>query len=112
MPAPAFFENAEAYSIVFRSTLRLLIASFISYLAGSLLNAKVMVVLKEKFNNQLFFRCISSTLIGGGLDAILFIMIGFLGTMPFYGIVVMIIGQILLKAVYELISYPCYKKNN
>ena len=110
MPAPAFFENAEAYSIVFRSTLRLLIASFISYLAGSLLNAKVMVVLKEKFNNQLFFRCISSTLIGGGLDAILFIMIGFLGTMPFYGIVVMIIGQILLKAVYELISYPVTKR--
>ena len=55
MSAPPFFENAEAYSVVFGSTIRMLLASFLSYLIGSLVNAKVMVLLKEKSENKLFF---------------------------------------------------------
>lgn len=106
MPTPPFFEHGEAYSIVFGSTLRVLIASFLSYLIGSLVNAKLMVLLKEKYENQLFVRCIASTIVGGGLDAIIFIMVGFYGTMPLYTLIVMIIGQILFKAVYEAISFP------
>ena len=47
LPAPAFFENSEAFSTVLGSTVRLLIASFIAYLAGSLVNAKLMVKLKK-----------------------------------------------------------------
>ena len=47
LPAPVFFENSQAFSIVLSSTLRLLIASFAAYLVGSLVNAKVMVYLKK-----------------------------------------------------------------
>ena len=67
LPAPAFFENSEAFSIVLGSTFRLLVASFAAYLAGSLVNAKVMVYLKKWDENKLFFRCIVSTLFGEGL---------------------------------------------
>ena len=55
MPAPAFFTNSEAFSIVLGSTFRLLVASFAAYLAGSLLNAKVMVVLKKKYEDRELF---------------------------------------------------------
>ena len=110
MPVPSFFQNADAYSKVFGSTLRVLIASFLSYLSGSLLNAKVMVYLKEKFEDKLFIRCILSTLIGGGLDAIIFIIVGFYGTMPLKSIVLMIIGQVFIKAIYEAIVYPNTKR--
>lgn len=106
MPAPPFFENAEAYSVVFGSTIRMLLASFLSYLIGSLVNAKVMVLLKEKSENKLFFRCISSTIVGGGLDALIFITIGFYGTMPLSSMIIMIIGQVFIKAIYEAIVYP------
>ena len=41
LPAPVFFENSEAFGIVLGSTLRLLVASFIAYLVGSLVNAKI-----------------------------------------------------------------------
>ena len=96
LPAPAFFENSEAFSIVLGSTFRLLVASFAAYLAGSLVNAKVMVYLKKWDENKLFFRCIVSTLFGEGLDAIVFIFIGFL----------VIVAQALFKTVYEIIVYP------
>ncbi|WP_292608783.1 queuosine precursor transporter [Methanobrevibacter sp. UBA188] len=106
LPAPAFFENSEAFSIVLGSTFRLLVASFAAYLAGSLVNAKVMVYLKKWDENKLFFRCMVSTLFGEGLDAIVFIFIGFLGTMPFEALLLMIVAQALFKTVYEIIVYP------
>ena len=62
LPAPVFFENSEAFSIVLSSTFRLLVASFVAYLAGSLVNAKLMVYLKQWDEDKLFFRCIFSTL--------------------------------------------------
>ena len=106
LPAPAFFENSEAFSIVLGSTLRLLVASFIAYLVGSLVNAKLMTYLKKWDEEKLFFRCIVSTLFGEGLDAILFITIGFFGTMPTEALLTMIVVQALFKTVYEIIVYP------
>lgn len=106
LPAPVFFENSDAFGVVLGSTLRLLIASFIAYLAGSLVNAKLMVVLKKWNEEKLFFRCILSTLFGEGLDAIIFITIGFLGTMPVEALIIMIVAQALFKTVYEMIVYP------
>ena len=109
LPAPAFFENSEAFSIVLGSTSRLLMASFAAYLVGSLVNAKLMVFLKKKDEDKLFFRCIASTLVGEGLDAIIFILIGFIGTMPFDALLLMIVAQALFKTVYEIIVYPVTK---
>lgn len=106
LPAPVFFENSEAFSIVLGSTFRLLIASFVAYLVGSLVNAKMMVLLKGWDEEKLFFRCIVSTLFGEGLDAVIFIFIGFLGTMPLEALLLMIIAQALFKTIYEMIVYP------
>ncbi|WP_407432725.1 queuosine precursor transporter [Methanobrevibacter sp.] len=109
LPAPSFFEGSEAFRIVLGSTLRLLIASFAAYIVGSLLNAKVMVYLKSKSEEKLFFRCIFSTLIGEGCDALIFITIGFWGLMPVSALVMMIVVQALFKTVYEIIVYPLTK---
>lgn len=106
LPAPAFFEGSEAFSVVLGSTLRLLIASFVAYIVGSLLNAKVMVYMKAKSEDKLFARCILSTLIGEGCDAFIFITIAFLGLMPLDALVLMIIVQALFKTIYEIIVYP------
>lgn len=106
MPAPSFFLNNNAYSIVLGSTTRILIGSVLSYLIGSLVNAKVMVILKAISENKLFFRCILSTVIGGGLDAIIFISIVFYGVIPFYALLIMIIGQASFKVIYEIAIYP------
>ena len=36
----------------------------------------------------------------------IFITIGFYGTMPLFSMIIMIIGQIFIKAIYEAIVYP------
>lgn len=109
LPAPVFFENSEAFGIVLGSTLRLLVASFIAYLVGSLVNAKLMTYLKKWDEDKLFFRCIASTLFGEGLDALIFIIIGFYGTMPVEALILMIVAQALFKTIYEIIVYPLTK---
>ena len=106
LPAPVFFENSDAFSVVLGSTFRLLVASFAAYLVGSLVNAKMMVVMKRWDEDKLFLRCIVSTLFGEGLDAVIFIFIGFLGTMPFEALLLMIVAQALFKTIYEIIVYP------
>lgn len=106
LPAPVFFEGADAFSLVLSNSLRVLVASFSAYFFGSLVNAYVMVYLKEKMENSLFFRCIVSTICGEGLDAIIFITIAFYGTMPNMVLLTMIIAQATFKTVYEIIVYP------
>lgn len=106
LPAPAFFENSDAFNVVLGSTFRLLVASFAAYLVGSLVNAKLMVLMKGWDEEKLFLRCIVSTLFGEGLDAVIFIFIGFYGTMPLEALILMIMVQALFKTLYEIIVYP------
>lgn len=109
LPAPSFFESSDAFGIVLGSTLRLLIASFAAYIVGSILNAKIMVYLKSKSEEKLFFRCIFSTLLGEGCDALIFITIGFWGLVPLGALIMMIVVQALFKTIYEIIVYPLTK---
>ena len=98
--------TSNAFSIILGSTPRILIASLISYLVGSYVNAYFMKILKEKYTDYLFARCSISTLFGEGLDAIIFITIAFAGLMPNEDLITMIICQGAFKIIYEIIVYP------
>lgn len=106
LPAPVYYTGSEAFSTVLGSTGRVLLASFTAYMIGSLVNAYLMTYLKKKAEKYLFFRCITSTLCGEGLDAIIFITIAFYGTMPLMVLLTMIIAQALFKTIYEIVVYP------
>lgn len=58
----------------------------------------------------LFTRCVLSTLCGEGLDAIIFISVAFLGTMPLASLIAMIISQAVFKTIYEIIMFPVTKR--
>lgn len=107
LPAPIFAtETADAFAVVLGSTWRMLLASFAAYLIGSFVNAYVMVWLKAKAEKHLMIRCMLSTLIGEGLDALIFITIAFVGTMAMTDLLTMIVAQALFKTVFEVIVYP------
>jgi uncharacterized integral membrane protein (TIGR00697 family) len=107
LPAPAYAaEGAAAFAAVLGSTWRILIASFAAYIVGSLLNAAVMVRMKERLREHLMLRCIMSTLVGEGVDAIIFISIAFAGTMPLETLLVMIAAQAAFKTLFEVVFYP------
>ncbi len=100
---------SNAFNIVLGSTPRILIASLVSYLTGSYINAYLMKLMKSKWDNYLFARCFLSTLFGESLDSIIFITIAFVGTIPTIELITMIICQAIFKISYEVIVYPLTK---
>ena len=107
LPHPGYWENQEAYAIVMGTTPRVAIASFAGYLFGefsnSIILSRLKVVTKGK---KLWVRTIGSTLIGEGLDSVIFIMISFWGTMENSVVLRMILFQYLFKVSYEIIFTP------
>lgn len=106
LPAPVFFTGQEAFQTVLSTTFRILIASLAAYLVGSLSNSLVMNKMKQANESRLMWRCILSTLVGEGLDALIFITLAFIGTMPIIDLIIMIVGQAIFKTLYELVVYP------
>ena len=104
LPYPVYFTGQEAFAAVLSNSLRVLVASMLAYIVGSLVNAKVMA--KMKNNSRLMTRCVLSTLCGEGLDACIFISIAFIGTMPVSQLIIMVLAQAIFKTAYEIVVYP------
>ena len=103
-PASFWSENQQSYESILGSTPRLLIASLCAYAIGELINSLVLSRLKIATKGKwLWSRTISSTVVGQGLDSLIFITIAFTGT-P--GIVRMILLQWAVKVAYEVLATP------
>ena len=107
---PSSSPNAPAFAALLSTTPRLFVAGLISYMAGNLLNSKILVKLKEKYHNLLFVRVVGSTVIGVTVDSVIFILVSFYGVLPNELVVTMICCQIVFKVLYELIFYPVIRK--
>ena len=111
LPCSEFFTGQEAFSLVLSNSFRVLVASFTAYIVGSYTNLYVMNRLKVgKTSKFLFFRCFISTVLGEGIDAIIFLVIAFLGVLPFNALLQMIVFQASFKILYEVIFYPVTKR--
>lgn len=105
-----FWANQQAFSTILGTTFRITCASFSAYLIGSLMNSKIMCDLKQRYPNYLFFRAITSTIVGQLLDNAVFAFGAFMFILPFEAIVSMIIGGTLIETIYEILFYPITKK--
>jgi hypothetical protein len=114
-PAPFWNANVyaapaaaqQAYTAILGFTPRLLLASFIAYLAGEFLNSFVLAKLKIATNGKyLWARTIGSTLVGQLADSGIFILIAFTGILPNGALGSLIITQWLFKSVYEALVTP------
>ena len=102
-PAP-YWEGQAAYESILGKTPRLLIASFSGYLAGELVNSFVLAKMKILTRGRwLWSRTIGSTMVGQGLDTLVFITLAFIGPsfMP-----IMILHHWLAKIVIEALATP------
>ncbi len=96
-----------AYSAVLGFTPRLLLASFIAYLIGEFTNSFILAKLKIVTKGRwLWTRTIGSTLVGEGLDTVIFISIAFWGILTPQGILTAILTQWIFKVVYEVVATP------
>jgi uncharacterized integral membrane protein (TIGR00697 family) len=107
LPAASFWEGQEAYERILGYTPRLLFSSFLAYLAGEFANSFVLAKMKIATRGRwLWMRTIGSTLVGQGLDSLVFITLAFAGTIPFAALILTIATQWLAKSVYEAAVTP------
>lgn len=105
-PAAPFWKDQSAYDTILGFTPRLLLASFVAYLIGEFANSIVLARMKIATQGRwLWSRTIGSTLVGEGLDSIVFITIAFAG-LPNFDLTTAIVTQWLVKVTYEVVATP------
>jgi queuosine precursor transporter len=106
-PGPGY-ENQEAFLAVLGFVPRIVLASLAGYLAGQLLNAYVVVKIKERTKERhLWARLIGSTVVGEFADTALFCFIAFVGVFPTWGsLISYAIAGYFYKVMVEVILLP------
>lgn len=106
LPAADFWtENQSAYEDILGTTWRLFLASLAAYLVGELANAYVLAYLKGATHGRfLWVRTIGSTIVGEGLDSLIFITIAFAGTGA--SLANPIVTTWLIKVGWETLATP------
>jgi uncharacterized integral membrane protein (TIGR00697 family) len=106
-PAAPFWHDQAAYNTILGYTPRLLLGSFVAYLVGEFTNSFVLARLKIATKGRwLWTRTIGSTLVGEGLDTLIFILIAFVGTLPTSALFQAILTQWIFKVLYEVVATP------
>ena len=104
LPVAEHWHNQSAYEAIFFMTPRILLGSFLGYLAGELCNSWIMDKMKnlDKSGKQpLWVRTISSSAAGQVFDTALFITIAFYGVIPLSSLAIMIVAQYVFKLLCE-----------
>lgn len=107
LPGDGSWDGQDAMVAIYGGVPRILVASFLAFICGSMVNAWVMSRMKLSSQGRYFsIRAIVSTLWGEGVDSVIFFPIAFGGVLPWSTILHLIIAQALLKTAYEIIILP------
>jgi uncharacterized integral membrane protein (TIGR00697 family) len=107
LPPASFWDGQKAYERILGYTPRLLVASFLAYLVGEFANSFVLAKMKMATKGRwLWTRTIGSTLVGEGLDSLVFMTLAFVGTIPGVALFLAILTQWLVKSAYEAAVTP------
>jgi uncharacterized integral membrane protein (TIGR00697 family) len=105
-PSPGW-ELQEAFAAILGQTPRIVLGSLIAFWCGSFSNAYVMAKMKVWTEGRfLWMRTIGSTLIGEGVDSLLFQTIAFGGVWPWALVLRVSFWNFCLKVAYEAIATP------
>jgi uncharacterized integral membrane protein (TIGR00697 family) len=107
LPAASFWDGQAAYESILGAVPRIVAASFIAYLVGEFTNAYVLARMKIATGGRwLWTRTIGSTVVGQGLDSLVFITVAFAGIWPPEQLVAAVVTQWLVKVAYEALATP------
>lgn len=107
LPGDSSWTAQDAMVAIYGGVPRILVASFLAFICGSMVNAWVMSRMKVSSQGRHFsLRAIVSTLWGEGVDSVIFFPIAFGGMLPWSTILHLIVAQTLLKTAYEMLILP------
>ncbi len=106
-PPAADWPNQEAFDAILGFVPRIVLASLVGYVAGQMLNALVLVRLKERApDGSLWSRLLGSTLVGEAADTALFCVIAFGGIVTGGTLVNYILVGYVYKVLVEVLLLP------
>ena len=109
LPGAPFWEGEEAFSTVFSSTPRALMASLLAFLVGANANAMIMSKMKVTNSGKNFSaRAILSSIAGETMDSLIFVPVMF-WFLPWMEMGKLMLGQIVIKVTYEIVILPITK---
>ncbi len=107
LPGTPEWHGQDAMELVFGAVPRILAASFMAFLCGSMVNAYVMSRMRLSSGERGFsLRAILSTVFGEGVDSLVFFPVAFAGTLPWTLILTLMVTQVVVKTLYEIIVLP------
>ncbi len=105
-PAPGW-DGQAAYLTILGVTPRIVLGSLVAYFAGEFSNSYVLARMKVATGGRwLWTRTIGSTLVGEGVDTILFVLIAFWGALPSALLSTVIISNYVFKVGVETLATP------
>jgi hypothetical protein len=107
LPAASFWGGQEAYATILGFVPRIVAGSIIAFFVGEFCNSFVLSRMKVWMNGKhLWMRTIGSTIVGEGVDTIVFVLVAFYGTLPLAALFTVIWSGYLFKVGYEVIATP------
>ena len=109
LPPASDWEGQEAYEAVFGQVPRIVFASMVAFWAGEFANSVVLAKMKVWTEGKhLWTRTIGSTVVGQGVDSLIFYPLAFLGAAGWTNDLVLkvLITQWVLKVSWEVILTP------
>jgi uncharacterized integral membrane protein (TIGR00697 family) len=107
LPAATFWKGQAAYEEILGHAPRIVLASFVAYLVGEFANAVVLARLKVATEGRwLWLRTIGSTVVGQGLDSVVFVTLAFAGSVPAAALAGLVGAQWAVKVAYEAAATP------
>ncbi len=107
LPPSAVWGGEEAFDLILGVVPRIVVASFIAYLGGEFANSFTLAKLKIATRGRwLWTRTVGSTLLGQGVDTLLFVTIAFAGTIPLQDLWLMIVFNYAFKCGTEIVFTP------
>lgn len=106
-PPAADYTNQAAFEAVLGVVPRFVLASMAGYLVGQLLNAWILVRIKQRTGEKnLWARLLGSTVVGEFADTLAFCLVAWVGVLAFPEMAKLIILGFLYKCAVEVIMLP------
>jgi queuosine precursor transporter len=107
LPPAAGWNDQRAYETVFGQTPRIVFASLTAFFVGEFANSYVLAKMKILTSGRhLWSRTIGSTIVGEGVDSLVFYPLAFLGVWERKLVITVMISNYIVKVLWEAVVTP------
>ncbi len=107
LPPAGDWPNQKAFEVILGFVPRIVLASLLAYFTGEFSNSVILSRLKIYTRGRfLWIRTIGSTLIGEGIDTVIFCLVAFYGVLPGHVLLAVVVSNYLFKCTVEILFTP------